>query len=200
LETNIVGRKDSQKIRQKNKIWHPLRGIALWIIWIERNDKVFNHEQWHESKVKHWIWDDLIVYVKAAWNRVIEQIKISSFSAAAMLQGFDKTWGARNVGDTLFTYWVELEKATNLGSIALSWGLSLASGVGVVLGLVGPVGCPWWGLVVVTLYVAVFHLWGTHLPLEWARFLWFLFILALVVLAFYLKKKQIPLYVGKCEY
>ena len=28
----------------------------------------------------------------------------------------------------------------------MAWGLSLASGVGVVLGLVGLVGCPWWGI------------------------------------------------------
>jgi hypothetical protein len=58
----------------------------MWTIWIERNDKVFNHEQWHVSKVKHQIWDSLIFYAKVAWKRVVEQIKISSFSALAMLQ------------------------------------------------------------------------------------------------------------------
>jgi hypothetical protein len=54
------------------------------------------HEQWHVSKVKHRIWDELIIYAKAAWNRVVKQIKISSFSAEAMLKGFDRTWGARS--------------------------------------------------------------------------------------------------------
>ena len=58
---------------------------------------MFNHEQWHESKVKHQIWDELIVYAKVAWERVIKQIKISSFSAKAMLQDFDLTWGAKNI-------------------------------------------------------------------------------------------------------
>ena len=67
------------------KIWHLLRDITLWIIWIERTDKVFNHEQWHESKVKNRIWDKLIIYTMAAWNWVIEQIKINNFSAVAML-------------------------------------------------------------------------------------------------------------------
>ena len=33
----------------------------------------------------------------------------------------------------------------------MAWGLSLAGVVGVVLGLVGPVGCPWWGSVVVVI-------------------------------------------------
>ena len=43
------------------------------------------------------IWDELIIYAKAAWNMVLEQINNSSFSVVAMLQGFDKPWGARNV-------------------------------------------------------------------------------------------------------
>ena len=78
------------------KIWHLLRGIILWTIWIECNDKVFNHEHWHESKVKHWVWDELIFYAKATWNRVVRLIKISIFSTEALIKGFDKTWGARN--------------------------------------------------------------------------------------------------------
>ena len=79
------------------KVWHLLRGIILWTIWIERNDKVFNQEQWHVSKVKQRIWDDLIIYAKAAWNQVLNHIKISSISVVALLQGFDKTWGAWSV-------------------------------------------------------------------------------------------------------
>jgi hypothetical protein len=45
----------------------------------------------HESKVKHRIWDELVIFAKEAWERVFEQININSFSATAMLQGFDKT-------------------------------------------------------------------------------------------------------------
>ena len=41
--------------------------------------------------------DELIIYAKAAWERVLEQIKISSFSTMAMLQGFNKTWDTRHV-------------------------------------------------------------------------------------------------------
>ena len=90
-----------ERVPKKNdkmiKVWHLLRSVTLWTIWIERNDKVFNQEHWHKSKVKQRIWDELMIYAKVAWTRVLEQIKISSFSAVAMLQGFDKTWGARNV-------------------------------------------------------------------------------------------------------
>ena len=68
-----------------------------WTIWIERNDKVFKREQWHETKVKHRIWEELIYYAMAAWKRVLEDIKTCRFSEVAIFLGFDKTWGARNV-------------------------------------------------------------------------------------------------------
>ena len=58
---------------------------------------MFNQAQWHESKIKHYILDELIIYAKSAWKRAMTQIKNSSFYAMAMLQGVDKTWGARNV-------------------------------------------------------------------------------------------------------
>ena len=87
----VFGEKIPRKYGPKVKIWHLLRDITLWTIWIERNDNVFNQSAWHLSKVKHRIWDELIMYAKAAWNRVVEQIKISSFSAVAMLRGFDKS-------------------------------------------------------------------------------------------------------------
>ena len=58
---------------------------------------MFNQAQWHEAKLKQHIWDALIIYAKMTWKRVLEQIKISSFSKEAMLRCFDKTWGARGV-------------------------------------------------------------------------------------------------------
>ena len=68
----IFGKRIPKKYSKKIKIWHLLRGITLWTISIEHNDKVFNHEQWHEFKVKHRIWDELIIYAKVAWEWVIK--------------------------------------------------------------------------------------------------------------------------------
>jgi hypothetical protein len=81
LKQTIFGERIQKKYGKMIKIWHVLRGKTLWTIWIERNDKVFNRGQWHESKVKHCIWDELIIYAKAAWDRMIKQIKISILSA-----------------------------------------------------------------------------------------------------------------------
>ena len=88
----LFGERIPNRYGKMIKVWHLLREITLWTIWIEHNDRVFDQEQWHVAKVKQRIWDDLIIYAKVA-----SHIKISSFSAVAMLQGFDKTWGAMNV-------------------------------------------------------------------------------------------------------
>jgi hypothetical protein len=55
---------------------------------------VFNHKQWHKSEVKHRDWDELIMYAKPTWKRVMKQIKISSFSAMALFHGFDINVGS----------------------------------------------------------------------------------------------------------
>ncbi len=36
----------------------------------------FNQQYWHESKVKHLVWDELIMYAKVAWAMYI---KINAF-------------------------------------------------------------------------------------------------------------------------
>ena len=58
---------------------------------MERNDKVFNQEQWHESKVKAHIWDELLMYAHRASQRVLKLFKISRSLAMAILNGFDRT-------------------------------------------------------------------------------------------------------------
>jgi hypothetical protein len=45
---------------------------------IEPNDKVFNHKQGHKSKVKHLIWDNLIMFTNATWDQAVKQVKITS--------------------------------------------------------------------------------------------------------------------------
>ena len=80
-----------------SKIWHLLRGVTIWTIWIERNDKVFNHEQWHETKVKHQIWEETYLLCHGGLEAGFRRYQDCRFSEVAILLGFDKTWGARNV-------------------------------------------------------------------------------------------------------
>ena len=41
----LFGKRIPKKFAKKMKIWHLLHSITLWIIWIERNDWVFNQDQ-----------------------------------------------------------------------------------------------------------------------------------------------------------
>ena len=77
----LFGEKTPKKFA-KRKLWFgTFSGITLWIIWIEHNDGMFNQEQWDESKMKHLIWDNLIMYAKIAWARVIKFV----YSTEALL-------------------------------------------------------------------------------------------------------------------
>ena len=90
------------------KIWHLLTGITLWTIGIERNDRVFNQEH---AKVKQRIWDELIIYAKAAWNRVLEHT--SRLVAFRQRQCFKA-----------------LTKLGELGTFYLGEGIYILSGIG----------------------------------------------------------------------
>ena len=138
----ILGERIPKRYGKKSKTWHLFRGITMWTIWIERNDKVFIHEHWHELKVKQCIWDELIIYAKAAWERVLAQIKISSFSTMAMLQGFDKTWGARHVPCRRNRFTLSGAGRDNVGRVSGMLVRPL-DGLGVVLGWWDG-GSPWW--------------------------------------------------------
>lgn len=63
-------------------IWHLLQGIVLWTIWIEHTNKVFNQKQWHELKVKNLIWEECIIYGKAAWVKTLKHIERSPLAKA----------------------------------------------------------------------------------------------------------------------
>lgn len=114
------------------------------MIWIEQNDRVFNYEQWHESKIKHLIWDNLILYAKVAWDRVVKFVKISPYSAKPFSKALMKLGGLGMCFVDGLENHVELETPTYVGTWHVGhladWGL------GIVFGWVGGlVGCPWWG-------------------------------------------------------
>lgn len=80
-------------------------------------------------------------YAKVAWEKVVKYVNVSVFSAEALLKGFVQTWGARSVlcgCDNLIITWNWKRKLWRLFgtliSYLMAWEVSLACGVGVVLG------------------------------------------------------------------
>ena len=49
----LFGERIPNKIAKKIMIWHLFRGMTLWTIWVEHNDKVFYQECWHESQINY---------------------------------------------------------------------------------------------------------------------------------------------------
>ena len=64
------------------------------------------------------VWYNLIMYAKVAWEGVIKYMKISTLLAHTLLHGFNQTWGAREffVGG-IRSNQLELETAMYIGTL-----------------------------------------------------------------------------------
>nr|PNR41424.1 hypothetical protein PHYPA_018827 [Physcomitrium patens] len=48
----LFGHRTPRRYRRVGKLWLLLRSIAIWNIWIARNDKVFNQVTWSKEKME----------------------------------------------------------------------------------------------------------------------------------------------------
>jgi hypothetical protein len=55
LKHNIFTTKELKEFKGVKGPWSLFRGITLWVLWIERNDLVFNGERWHVQKIHNLI-------------------------------------------------------------------------------------------------------------------------------------------------
>jgi hypothetical protein len=67
--------KSPRQVKCVENIWSLPRGITLWNLWIEWNDLVFNNKRWNVVKIHKVIWDALLVYGRANWNRCMKPIR-----------------------------------------------------------------------------------------------------------------------------
>jgi len=71
---SVLAAKSPRQVQHEN-IQSLLRGITLCTLWIEWNDLVFNNERWNVVKIHKVIWDALLDYGRAAWNRCTRLIE-----------------------------------------------------------------------------------------------------------------------------
>jgi hypothetical protein len=62
----LFGDKLKGRLKHSSPIWHLLRGIVIWTIWIKRNDSVFNQKQWPHTRPKSRVWVHLMEYARTA--------------------------------------------------------------------------------------------------------------------------------------
>jgi hypothetical protein len=54
---------------------------------------VFNNERWNVVKIQKVIWDALLDYGRAAWNRCMRLIRKILRAKKKLLKKFDNSWG-----------------------------------------------------------------------------------------------------------
>jgi hypothetical protein len=72
------------------ELWSMFRGIIIWTIWIEQIDLVFNNARWDYFNVQGTIWEALINYGKAKWDKC--SINFSLTKGMNYLDRFDKCY------------------------------------------------------------------------------------------------------------
>jgi hypothetical protein len=69
-----------------------LRGVALWTIWISRNDASFNHNRWNREKTEQVVWQNFSDYGRCAWNKTRQRALGNPASSESQLAKFDAQW------------------------------------------------------------------------------------------------------------
>lgn len=62
------------------RLWHTLRAITCWVIWKERNKHIFQGEVFSMPRTVALVWHRLSIYVRAAWNELLSQVRQNRFS------------------------------------------------------------------------------------------------------------------------
>lgn len=52
----IFAHSTPRRIKRVSRLWLLLRGTITWLLWMERNDVVFNGTIWSQEKMYHMIW------------------------------------------------------------------------------------------------------------------------------------------------
>lgn len=77
-------------------IWQSLRGVTIWVIWIPRNAKACNSEQWTEDRIKELIWQGILLgYSKIAWANTVKGLERDDKGHSQ--SGFDVIWARRKI-------------------------------------------------------------------------------------------------------
>jgi hypothetical protein len=88
----IFAQRPPRKFKKVSKYWTLLKGIALWTIWISRNDTSFNNDRWSHEKIKKVIWQGLCDYGRSTWQKIQAKVQQNPTSIGAALVRFDSMW------------------------------------------------------------------------------------------------------------
>ena len=64
----IFSNRIPRKFDQLKRIWLELHLVALWSIWLERNNCAFNNQSWPPSRLMQLIWTNILDYGRVEWD------------------------------------------------------------------------------------------------------------------------------------
>jgi exonuclease III len=86
------------RLNSVKKIWFLIRGIALWCIWLARNDVVFNKVFWTEQRIHMHIWEQLLDYGRLEWAKTLKKLgSAPPEQHSNFLHSFDSVWTRRKL-------------------------------------------------------------------------------------------------------
>jgi hypothetical protein len=88
----IFAQRPPRKFHKVSRYWTLLKGIALWTIWLSRNDTSFNNFRWNQDKTKQVIWQGLCDYGRSAWYKAKGRIQKTPNAREVALACFDSQW------------------------------------------------------------------------------------------------------------
>jgi hypothetical protein len=80
-----------------------MRGVILWLLWLERLDASYNNVLWHHEKLQNLIWLGLVDYRRLAWSKVLAKCKTQPVKTKAVKDKFRIQW----CNEGVFAEWKE---------------------------------------------------------------------------------------------
>jgi hypothetical protein len=99
----IFGHRIPWRFKPVSRLWLLMRGIIMWLLWIERLDASFNMMFWHHEKMKSCIWIGIVDYGRMAWRKVLAKCKSNPAKINAVKDKFRMQW----CRGKLFAEWME---------------------------------------------------------------------------------------------
>ncbi|KAG0585602.1 hypothetical protein KC19_2G024500 [Ceratodon purpureus] len=66
----ILGVDLPNELQESQVLWSLIRGATLWVIWIQRNQRVFHNNLWPVTVLEQQLWDAFLDLAHVAWNKI----------------------------------------------------------------------------------------------------------------------------------
>jgi hypothetical protein len=93
----IFSHRMPRRYKKVSRLWVLLRGIVIWLLWIERNEAAFDGVFWSPEQLRRKIWVSIIDYGRLAWQKLLDRCKRSPDKRNKLTSQFMKQWCSNEV-------------------------------------------------------------------------------------------------------